>query len=134
MTNLPREMIDYYNQKKEHQRLLSGAGQLEKIRTERILDRFLPKPPSVILDVGGATGVYAFPLAKKGYTVHLIDPVPIHIEQAEALARTQPDCPVASITLGDARKIEKEDNSADVVLFFGPLYHLTKKSDRLKAI
>jgi len=98
-------MIDYYNLDIEHSRLSSGRGQLRRIRYEQILDRFLPKPPAVILDVGGGTGVYAFPLAKKGYTVHLIDPVPLHIEKARAVAKTQSESPLASITLGDARKI-----------------------------
>jgi 2-polyprenyl-3-methyl-5-hydroxy-6-metoxy-1,4-benzoquinol methylase len=36
----------------------------------------------VILDVGGAAGVHAAPLAAAGHEVHLIDPVPVHVEQA----------------------------------------------------
>jgi len=40
----------------------------------------------VVVDVGGAAGVYAFPLAKQGYEVHLIDPVELHLEQARSRA------------------------------------------------
>ena len=59
MSESSKRMIDYYNLNIEHSRLSSGRGQLRRIRTEQILDRFLPKPPAVILDVGGGTGVYA---------------------------------------------------------------------------
>jgi len=132
MTKSQEKIINHYGKDfKEHQRLSSGFGQLEKARVEQILDRFLPKPPAVILDVGGGTGAYAFPLAKKGYTVHLIDLTPNHIEKAKAMSNFQPTFPLASITVGDARKLEMKDKSVDVVLFFGPLYHLTKRKDRI---
>ena len=41
---------------------------------------------------------------------------------------------MASITLGDARNLDFEDRIADIVLMFGPLYHLVKKKERLKAL
>ena len=135
MTKSQKKIINHYSKYYgEHRRLSSGFGQLEKARVERILDRFLPKPPAVILDVGGGTGAYAFPLAKKGYTVHLIDLTPSHIEKAKAISNSQPGYPLASVTVGDARRLEMEDKSVDVVLFFGPLYHLTKRKDRIKAL
>jgi len=134
MNKIPKEIRDYYSLSMEHERLSSVAGQLERTRTEQILDRFLPKPPAVILDVGGGTGAYAFPLAKRGYEVHLYDPIPSHIEYARQVAKSQPKFPLSGISVGDARMIKMEDCSADVVLFLGPLYHLTEKEDRLKAL
>ena len=41
---------------------------------------------------------------------------------------------MASITLGDARNLDFEDRIADVVLMFGPLYHLVEKKERLEAL
>ena len=41
--------------------------------------------------------------------------------------------PYEAIT-GDARKIEKPDNSADMVLLMGPLYHLLEKDERLRVL
>jgi hypothetical protein len=38
------------------------------------------------------------------------------------------------VQLGDARAIPCEDLAADAVLFFGPLYHLTTRDDRLQAV
>ena len=135
MMKSQKKIVDHYSKHyREHQRLSSSFGQLERARVEQILNRFLPKPPAVILDVGGGTGAYAFPLAKKGYTVHLIDLTPGHIEKAKAISNSQPRYPLASMTVGDARKLEMEDKSVDVVLFFGPLYHLTKRKDRIRAL
>ena len=51
-----------------------------------LLDRLLPGPPARLLDVGGGPGTYAAPLARRGYRVHLVDPVPLHVEQARQAA------------------------------------------------
>ena len=79
--------MSYYNKGLEDARLELESNKLEKIRTLDLLERHLPKPPAVILDIGGATGVYSFILSDLGYEVHLIDAMPLHITQAkEALA------------------------------------------------
>jgi len=130
-----REIIDHYSHRyKEADRLSEGTNRLEKIRTLDLLKRFLPKPPAVILDVGGASGVYAFPLSEQGYKVHLSDITPLHIEEAKKIDKEQSRHRLASIEVGDAREIKQPNNSADAVLFFGPLYHLIDKKDRLKAL
>jgi ubiquinone/menaquinone biosynthesis C-methylase UbiE len=88
----------------------------------------------VIGDVGGGSGVYAFWLARKGYEVHLVDPVAKHIEQAKHASQNQPDYPLASAVIGDARNLDWKDNSMDALLFFGPLYHLTKREERIASL
>jgi ubiquinone/menaquinone biosynthesis C-methylase UbiE len=129
---IPDEIMDYYQRGDEHQRLLSGLNQLEMVRTQELLDRFLPPSPATILDVGGGSGHYACWLARKGYLVHLSDPVSLHLEQARQASSLQPNHPLASIKIGDARRMEHPDGSVDAVLLFGPLYHLTERNDRLK--
>src|SRR5215831_1634076 len=52
-------VIAYYDHGDEHDRLTPGGGTLEFLRTKELLTRFLPPPPASVLDVGGATGVYA---------------------------------------------------------------------------
>lgn len=117
---------DYYNLGLERHRLLDGPS-LELIRTRLLLGRRLPKPPARVLDVGGGAGVHAAWLAERGYTVDLIDPVPLHIEQAAAL-------PGVTATQGDARALPQPDQTIDVVLLLGPLYHLTEAADRHQAL
>jgi ubiquinone/menaquinone biosynthesis C-methylase UbiE len=131
---VPPEMVAHYQIADEARRLSSGVHQLELARTQEILERYLPRPPAVILDVGGGPGLHACWLAKQGYEVHLVDAVPFHVEQAKRASDQQPDHPIASLAIGDARALDRLDDSVDVVLLMGPLYHLTERSDRVAAL
>lgn len=128
------DIITHYETGSEAERLSQGVGQLELARTQELLARYLPPPPAVILDVGGGPGLYACWLAKQGYQVHLIDLVPPHVTQALQASREQPDHPLASAAVGDARQLARRDASVDAVLLLGPLYHLTERSDRVQAL
>jgi ubiquinone/menaquinone biosynthesis C-methylase UbiE len=132
---LDAEILAHYQEGVEQVRLLrGGAGRLEYLRTSELLDRYLPPAPATVLDVGGGAGVYALPLAREGYSVHLIDAVPLHVEQARETSSLQRDSPLASVQVGDARRLVWADNSVDAVLLLGPLYHLTSRDDRLRAL
>jgi ubiquinone/menaquinone biosynthesis C-methylase UbiE len=133
MSLIEGEIEQHYLQANESARLTGPRGELERLRTEAILARNLPPSPAVIVDVGGAAGVYSFPLASQGYQVHLVDPVEIHLEQARARAAASGNA-LASIAVGDARKLEISSSSADAVLLLGPLYHLVERADRLQAL
>ncbi len=128
------KMQEHYAEAREAERLSAGVGELERIRTQDVLTRHLPKAPARILDVGGAAGVHALWLAERGYEVHLSDPVPKHVEEAKEASLAQAQFSIASCAVGDARKIEQSDASADGVLLLGPLYHLTERADRLAAL
>lgn len=123
---LADEVLAYYRRLGETGRLAQGSGLLEFLRTWDVLTRTLPAAPAEILDVGGATGVYADPLAQAGYHVHVIDPVPEHVAQSAAL-------PGVTASVGDARSLDRPDSSADGVLLLGPLYHLLALDDRRRA-
>jgi SAM-dependent methyltransferase len=133
MEMIASEILDYYGKGQEEQRLTASMGRLEWIRTWEILERHLPPAPCHVLDVGGGTGVYALPLAGRGYRVHLVDAVPLHVERARALAAIS-EAPLVGADVGDARKLDVADATFDVVLLFGPLYHLTERRDRLDAL
>ncbi len=128
------DISDHYNEGLEQERLSSGVGLLEYARTQELLQRYLPTPPAIVLDVGGGAGIYSFWLASLGYAVHLVDAMPLHIAQATQTA-SQPESPaLASLAVGDARRLDFADGSADAVLLMGPLYHLTERADRLLAL
>ena len=63
---LDPEIAGHYAAVPERERL-ADPGNLERVRTWELLTRYLPDPPAVVLDVGGAAGVYALPLAARGY-------------------------------------------------------------------
>ena len=132
--SLRDEILSYYENTEEVERLVQGSGLLEFARMVEIIRRFIPRPPGVVLDVGGGPGRYSCWLAKNGYEVHLIGPVKKHLMRARDSSGSQPLHPLASITMGDARSLKNVDGSADVVLLMGPLYHLTDRSQRLLAL
>lgn len=106
----------------------AGKGDLIRLRTWDIFDRFLPSGAR-IADVGGGPGTHAGRLTEQGHEVVLIDPVPKHIEQANASLGGRVDC-----LLGDARDLDLPDASFDAVLLMGPLYHLPDPADRQRAL
>lgn len=120
-------MIEHYTDLLESTRLTrSPHGRLEYLRVQEIVRRTLPTHARV-LDVGGATGVHAEWLARDGHQVHVVDPVPEHVEEAARI-------PCVTASVGDARHLREEAGSQDVVLLFGPLYHLTEPADRRRAL
>jgi len=134
MTPLRPDIREYYERGDEAGRLDKGVGLLERARCQQIIARYLPDPPAKVLDVGGGPGFYSGWLARLGYDVHLIDPVPLHLVQARTVSANQPNHPIARITLGDARELDIEHSAVDVVLLCGPLYHLVEAQDRVKAL
>jgi SAM-dependent methyltransferase len=125
---LPRAIAAYYERGEERERLEKRpAGPLEFVRTQALLARFLPPPPAAVVDVGGGAGVHAGPLAAQGYEVHLVDPVPLHVEQASELG-------LASVAAADARRLPFENARFDAALLLGPLYHLQERGERVAAL
>jgi ubiquinone/menaquinone biosynthesis C-methylase UbiE len=128
------EIIKHYASGYEADRLNTDSGQLERDRTRELLMRFLPPAPAKILDIGGGPGGHACWLAKQRYEVHLMDITPLHVDMALAASSQQPEAPLASASVGDARSLSWEANIADAVLLLGPLYHLTDREDRLRSL
>ena len=127
-------VVQHYEEVDEASRLNSGWFQLEQARTRELILRYLPPAPATVIDAGGGAGVYACWLATLGYQVHLIDPVPKHVAQAHQASNRQPEHPLASAEIGDARSLAHADQSADAVLLLGPLYHLVEPADRLACL
>jgi ubiquinone/menaquinone biosynthesis C-methylase UbiE len=125
------EIEDFYAQTSEEGRLELGLGPLEFERNKELISRYLSKK-SIVIDVGGGPGIYSEWLAGLGHQVYLIDPVEKHIKQANKRS-FKAKKPFKSI-LGEAQKLELQDNFADVVILHGPLYHLQSKADRIRAI
>jgi ubiquinone/menaquinone biosynthesis C-methylase UbiE len=133
LKTLDTDITNYYARGRERDRLTRDENKLEHLRTQQLLTRYLPKTPATIYDIGGGAGVYAHWLANQGYRVHLLDIMPLHIQQARE-ASHQLGIHLEDIVLGDARHLPFADSSADAVLLMGPLYHLTEYEERLQAL
>jgi SAM-dependent methyltransferase len=130
----PETIAAHYASGYEAARLHKGAGQLDRERSRELLGRFLPPAPAGVLDIGGGPGGHACWLAARGYQVHLLDITPLHVELARQASARQPEAPLAGAEVGDARALSWPDGAADAVVLFGPLYHLTDRADRLRAL
>jgi ubiquinone/menaquinone biosynthesis C-methylase UbiE len=131
--SLDPDIESHYRLGLERGRLWEAGGGLEFVRTRELLARFLPAPPAIVIDVGGGAGAYAVPLAAEGYEVYLLDPIPLHVEQALTAARSE-GTTLAGAAVGDARRLPYPDASAHAALLLGPLYHLIEPADRVAAL
>jgi SAM-dependent methyltransferase len=130
----PGEVAAHYASGYEAERLHEGTGHLDRERSRELLGRFLPPAPAVILDAGGGPGGHALWLTQRGYQVHLLDITPLHAKLAKEVSAHQPEAPLTSAMVGDACSLPWNAETADAVLLFGPLYHLTDQKDRLAAL
>lgn len=125
--NFDDKLVNFYTGGHEKSRLSgqSLGGLIELLTMREALTTIPPK--STILDVGGGAGVHSAWLAEQGHTVTMIDPVPLHVEQAREIGTFEAQ-------LGDARNLEFKKAAFDVVLLLGPLYHLASADDRALAL
>ncbi len=123
----------YYDRDPEHEWLRLERGRFEMPVSMYYIQKYLPKPCSV-LDVGGGPGRYATALAKLGYTVDLFDLSSANIAFARQKAK-ELQVPLNGFYTGTCTELGCfPDGSFDGVLCMGPLYHLTEEADRDKAI
>lgn len=129
-----RESIlnDFYtNSCDEDNRLTSKHGSVEFITSTMYIDRFLKKN-SRILEVGAGTGRYSLYYASKGYKVNAIEYVKHNVEILKSKITVDMDIVAEQ---GDALDLSRfKDNTFDVTLVLGPLYHLYTREDQNKAI
>ena len=89
-----------------------------------------PSPlPLKIADIGAGTGRYSIALAQKGYDVTAVELVKRNLEVLRSKHQN------VKTWQGDARNLHfLPDNTFDITLLFGPLYHLHGTEEKLKAI
>lgn len=122
---------EYYSAYDEEGRLISRHGSVEFLTTTKYIDRYL-KQGDRILEVGAATGRYSLRYAKGGYQVDSIELVQHNIDEFKK--NIIPDTNV-TITQGNALDLSiYEDNTFDVTLILGPLYHLYTLEDKRRAV
>ena len=124
-------ITNYYEQYDEDGRLLSKHGMVEYITTMKYVEKYL-QPGMRILEIGAATGRYSHALAQKGYQVDAVELVEHNIEIFKQ--KTIPGESV-TITQGNAMDLSMfEDDTYDITLLLGPMYHLFTTEDKLKAL
>lgn len=125
-----KNIVDYYNKFNEDKRLTRRHGIVEYTTAMKYIRRYLKKfhHPKII-DVGAGTGKYSITLANEGYDVTAVELV------KHNLMTLRKNSDKVKSYLGNALDLSIfPDNSFDIVLLFGPMYHLIKEEEKIKAL
>ena len=125
------QIINHYENYDEEGRLFRDKAHMpEWLTTIRYFDRLF-KPNSRILDACAGTGKYSFYLADKGHTVTACDLVEHHVN----IIKSNPEASkLADISVCNVLDLSRyENNSFDIVLCMGALYHLSSDAEKTQA-
>lgn len=124
-------LSSYYEQYNEEERLLSKHGKIEYITTMKYIEKYL-KPGMRVLEIGAVTGRYSHALAQKGYRVDAVELIEHNIEIFKRNTLPGEDI---TITQGSATDLSAfADDTYDITLLLGPMYHLFTTDDKLSAL
>lgn len=126
------KLIEYYNKFNEDKRLLSPHGKVEYLISMKYIHKYLEEigKDARILDVGAGTGAYSVPLCEEGYEVHALELVKHNVQRLRAKSDK------VHALQGNALKLTRkfERDYFDLVLVFGPMYHLFSYEEKLKVL
>ena len=127
------ELEQYYNKFNEEKRLNSRHGQVEFVTSMKYIHEYIPKDREngeiKILDIGAGTGRYSVALAEEGYDVTAVELVKYNLGILKKKNSS------VKAMQGNALKLSKlRDETFDVTLLFGPMYHLFGVDKKKKAV
>lgn len=130
------ELEEYYGKFNEEKRLNSRHGQVEYITSMKYIHKYLEEIRNGrsndrirVLDIGAGTGRYSVPLAEEGYDVTAVELVKHNLGRLKAKGST------VKAYQGNALKLSRfEENSFDLTLLFGPMYHLHEEDEKRQAL
>ena len=126
---LVQEVYQRYNEETRLNK--SRAARVEFLTTVRYIEKYLT-PGAKILDAGAGAGEYSFYFARKGYEVSALELADANIA---AFRAKMTDDDSIDLVQGNAMDLSRyESDSFDIVLLFGPLYHLHEEADKLRCI
>ena len=116
----------YYNKFNEDKRLDTKHGQIEFLTSIKYIEDYL-KEGNKIIDIGAGTGKYSKHFSDKGYDVFAVELCKSNLRKIE---KKNIKC-----IQGNATNLKKiEDNSFDITILFGPMYHLISIDEKVKAL
>lgn len=125
-------LINFYNEYDEDGRLENNRlGRVEYLTTRRYLDPLL-NADCKIAEIGAGTGRYSVTLAKEGYDVTAVELVQHNLDILKSKLDGSENI---KTYLGNALDLNMlEDNTYDITLLLGPMYHLYSDEDKITAL
>ena len=116
----------YYNKFNEEKRLDTKHGQIEYLTAMKYINDYIKKNDKVI-DIGAGTGRYSKTLKNEGYDVFAVELCKSNLREIE---KKNIRC-----IQGNATNLKKiNDNTYDITILFGPMYHLITMNEKIKAL
>ena len=126
-----KALTQFYGNYDEDNRLNTRYGMVEFLTTMRYIEKYL-RPGMRILEIGAATGRYSHFLARQGYRVDAVELIDHNIE---IFKRNTVPSENITITQGNAKDLQGfGDNTYDITLLLGPMYHLFTEEEKLQAL
>lgn len=124
------ELEKYYNKFNEEKRLTRRHGRVEYITSMKYIHEYLDvEKKTKIIDIGAGTGRYSVQLSEEGYDVTAVEPVKYNLGILKSKGSS------VKAFQGNAMNLKRfDDGTFDVSLLFGPMYHLCRFEDKLKAL
>ncbi len=124
-----KNLNDYYNKFNEDKRLKTRHGYVEYTVTMKYIEEVLKKYENPkILDLGAGCGAYSIPLSEY-YDVTALELVKHNLKVIEKNSKN------IKLIHGNATNLSMlNDNTYDVILIFGPMYHLISKKEKIKCL
>jgi len=120
----------YTNVYVEDERFIRPSHKIEFTTTMKYIHDYLSKGCK-ILEVGAGTGAYSVSLAKEGYNVTAVDLTPSNVDIINSKIKGMNNITAMQ---GDALNLKFDDETFDIVLNLGPMYHLFNQKDKDRAI
>lgn len=129
------KLEEHYNKFSEEKRLTRRHGQVEYLTTMKYIHSYLEKierknnAEIKILDIGAGTGRYSIALSEEGYDVTAIEYVKYNVGILKSKGSN------VKAYQGNALNLKRfQDESFDITLLFGPMYHLFSNEEKIKAL